>query len=515
MTKASTDSNYERADLFVRVWGFLKYFHPAYCSGLLCADEEFLVNHNRIMHGAIDSKFIQSLIDWIDRLPKPDRSNLNSKPHAPEWINDRRLLGEKLSHRLQNIHKYHIEKSHYIPLESANNPVFPNEKIYCSKSLHPVKIRRLALARIWAAFEYVAPHGSLANDWHNAFSRHVLSISNARSALAYHKALLSLASDLEDSHAARIGVGKYPLPGALSLPFAIRFIDKIPIVTNTSTELIKNGDKILEIDDSPIDALIEYYHQFVSAGRDQVKLRDIAHLLVRGTRKNATVCVERSECVELVSVRRARKANKKRGHALPGNNVQRVGSSLYLTFDGNRASDIEELIELVNMQCDGLIVDLRCYPLWGFNELTKRVGEGVRKFARFGTFEPTQPGALTWHPAEEIHSSDPILKERIAVLIDETTQSHAEYFAMAMAAGQNVKLFGENSAGANGNISFLPLPCGLKLGYTGIDVRWLDLDRTQQIGIHPDQLVFTSRKDILKGIDPVVDCALSWIEEKN
>ncbi len=102
-------------------------------------------------------------------------------------------------------------------------------------------------------------------------------------------------------------------------------------------------------------------------------------------------------------------------------------------------------------------------------------------------------------------------KGKLVVLVNETSQSQAEYTAMAFKAGDNTTIVGSQTAGADGNVSGISLPGNLRTMISGIGVYYPDGTQTQRIGIVPDVKVEPTVNGIKKGIDEVLEKAISII----
>ena len=102
-------------------------------------------------------------------------------------------------------------------------------------------------------------------------------------------------------------------------------------------------------------------------------------------------------------------------------------------------------------------------------------------------------------------------KGKVVVLVNEFSVSQAEYTAMAFRGAPNAVVMGSNTAGADGNISEIRLPGGIKTAISGIGVFYADGRATQQIGIVPDIVVQPSIAGIAAGRDEVLDRAIEVI----
>jgi C-terminal processing protease CtpA/Prc len=96
--------------------------------------------------------------------------------------------------------------------------------------------------------------------------------------------------------------------------------------------------------------------------------------------------------------------------------------------------------------------------------------------------------------------------------VDESSLSQAEYTAMALRAMPNAVVMGSTTAGADGDVSRIPLPGGLSTMISGIGVFYPDHRPTQRVGIVPDVVVRPSVKGIAEGRDELVEAATRLIE---
>ena len=95
--------------------------------------------------------------------------------------------------------------------------------------------------------------------------------------------------------------------------------------------------------------------------------------------------------------------------------------------------------------------------------------------------------------------------------MDEVTQSSAEYHAMAFRAVPGAVVIGSTTAGADGNVSMVPLPGGLSSYISGIGVFYPDKRGTQRVGIVPDFEVQPTIAGIRAGRDEVLEEAIRQI----
>jgi C-terminal processing protease CtpA/Prc len=135
-------------------------------------------------------------------------------------------------------------------------------------------------------------------------------------------------------------------------------------------------------------------------------------------------------------------------------------------------------------------------------------------FASFTADDLSNPGAFQFGPGGTIDPGPVHYPGKIAVLVDETSQSQAEFTAMALRAMPNALVVGSTTAGADGNVSAIPLPGNLRTMISGLGVFYPDHRPTQRIGIVPDLTVEPTVKGIASGRDEILEAAIRAITEK-
>ncbi len=114
----------------------------------------------------------------------------------------------------------------------------------------------------------------------------------------------------------------------------------------------------------------------------------------------------------------------------------------------------------------------------------------------------------------ETHKPENYFQGKLVVIVNEATISQAEYTAMAFRAGDNTVIIGSQTQGADGNVSLIPLPGGIKTGISGLGVYYPDGRGTQRIGIVPDIEVKPTIDGIREGRDELLEKAIELIQKK-
>ncbi len=207
-----TPSQADHVALLGRVWGFLKYHHPAVASGEHHWDFELFRVLPLVLAAADVATCRQALVDWIDSVGLPTPCQIcpehpaEYQLHAPvAWLEDEDLLGPDLAARLQAVYKSRapgFPQFYVTQSVSVGNPEFQHELDYAWASLPDAGYRILAVVRYWNMIEYWFPYRNLVEQPWPAVLRDVLPrVVAAQDPDAYRLALLAFIARVRDTHA--------------------------------------------------------------------------------------------------------------------------------------------------------------------------------------------------------------------------------------------------------------------------------------------------------------------------
>ena len=183
----------------------------------------------------------------------------------------------------------------------------------------------------------------------------------------------------------------------------------------------------------------------------------------------------------------------------------------YVTLQTIKEEDISR-IKSEFIDTKGIIIDIRNYPSTFVPfSLGSFFVSSSTPFVKFTNGNVDNPGEFTFTNSIEIPSQGKTYKGKLVVLVNELSQSQAEYTSMAFRAGDNTTIIGSTTAGADGNVSAIMLPGGLRTMISGIGVNYPNGEETQRIGIVPDIEVKPTIKGIREGKDELLEKAIEII----
>ncbi len=510
-----------------KVWGFLKYHHPQVTSGKYHWDYQLFRVIPAILAAPDRATANTALLRWIKGLgevPKcelciaVDEADLHLRPRLG-WLDDEKLLGAELARELRAIHANRPvpARQFYVSLmPGVGNPKFESEPAYERVNLPDAGYQILALYRFWNIIEYWFPYRDILDeDWDKVLAQFIPRIGLAPDSEIYQRELIALMAKVHDTHTNLWSSLKYRPPvGDCALPLNLRFIENQAVVTGLSSEAsAKAGDVITALDGVPVSKLMETWAPYYAASNEPTRLRDIARSMTRGACVDAKVRMSRAGGdVELTVKRVTPGTNVSRTHDLPGEAFQVLPNKVaYLKLSSVKLAEAAKYVKDTE-GTKGLIIDIRNYPsaflVFAMGSL---LVDKATEFARFTNGDLSNPGTFRWTKSLSLSPQRPHYSGKIVILIDEVTQSSAEYHSMAFRTAPKAIVMGSTTAGADGNVSHIPLPGGLRTMITGIGVFYPNKQPTQRVGIVPDIVVKPTIDGVRAGKDEVLDAAIKEI----
>jgi C-terminal processing protease CtpA/Prc len=533
--KSLTRIQVDNLAMLGKVWGFLKYHHPLVTAGKRHWDYELFRTVPRVL-AAADRPAARSVVrQWVASLGDVPscttcaslrEDDLHLRPPLT-WLTDD-ALGAELAGTLRAIHRNRSadQRQFYISLvPNIGNPSFDHELAYANLALPDTGYQLLSLYRLWNIIEYWFPYRDLLErNWDDELTAFIPRMALASTADEYKRELLAFIARIHDTHANLwSSLDARPPVGTCTIPVTLRFIENQAVVTGYTDAAsgpasgLQRGDVVTALDGVPVPQLVERWSPFYAASNLPTRLRDIAASMTRGACEAVPIRVSRGSAP--LELKPERTPPPKPGqatrstHDRPGETFQKLSPDVaYLKLSSVTASQAAAYVEAA-AGTKGLIIDIRNYPSeFMVFALGSHLVDRATTFARFTAGDPANPGAFHWRGAPiSVAPTSPRYTGKIVILVDESSQSQAEYTTMAFRSAANAVVVGSTTAGADGNVSPIPLPGGLRSMISGIGVFYPDKKPTQRIGIIADIEARPTLQGIRSGRDEVLEAALRHI----
>jgi hypothetical protein len=532
-----TEDNCKALIAVCQVWGFLKYHFPVVSSGEINWDAELF----RILPSVINkskNEWLNVIENWVDKykMPNickycsPDSLKIEYQVYANYGdLFTQGFLSESLKNKLRYIKQnINFNYNYYVDFDkSTGNPIFQNESRYANNSFPDDGLRVLALFRYWNAIQYFYPYRyQLGNNWNKDLSELLLIFLRAKNSTEYMLACLKMIGKLNDSHATIAGYNAeyQEYIGNKLPPFSIAFVENKMLIDKVATKLginkkLRHGDIITQIDGESSDKYISDFLPLIPGSTIGAKLRDLAKIAMRGSKKEFNITVSRKNHeykyviprfseMDLIFEQLKTKEPEK-SYKIISNNIGYIDGG---NFSGKELNDMANLFK----NTSGLIIDMRTYPR---ELMTYTLGNYVKSeqtpFAKITNTNVNYPGYFrfvrTLENGKQSHNN---YKKNIIIIVNENTQSRGEFITMAFQSAPNVKVLGSQTAGSDGNVSRISLPGDIDTWISGIGIFYPDDTETQEKGIKIDYEMAPTINGFIKGKDELLDKAIILLKKK-
>jgi len=527
-----TDQNIENLTILAQIWGFLKYYHPNIAKAEYNWDFELF----RIMPKIIDAKNTierdKYLTNWIAQLgefkieeqPKKEKADVIIKADL-EWINNSNLSSELVT-ALSNVKNANrTDENYYIKInKDIKNPDFNKEASYSEMKYPDVGFRLLSLYRYWNIIQYYFPYKNLIEeDWKVVLSEFIPKFINVENETEYQLVVLKLIARVHDTHAGFWDGKLFKYWGVNKSAISLTFIENKAIVSDYfDTGLAKEtgleiGDEITKINGKLVSEIIKDQLKYTPASNYPTQLRNISGKLLRTNDSILIIEYISDDKLYTETIKTYIYSefydyyNSKKDTCFKLINEEIA----YLYLGSIKSSYFPDIFDRIE-NTKGLIIDLRCYPSdFVVFSLGKYLMPKKTAFVKFTKTSIKNPGQFTFTENVEVGSKNKkYYKGKVVILVNETTQSQAEYTTMAMRVAPKATVIGSTTAGADGNVSFFYLPGDIKTAISGIGVYYPDGTGTQRVGIIPDIELKPTVEGIKSNRDELLERAIELIEKE-
>lgn len=526
-----------------RVWGFVKYHHPAFSDDRYDLDFE-LFELLPLVADTAPAARNEILAQWIDGFGRyKTASEKYEKILASDsvfehrtdigWIRDTATLGRELSERLVRLRSAdrtagnrYVSQTYYETYDQwSPNPCFDGEKPYYDLSNPDYGYRLLTVFRFWNMVEYFFPSKYLTDkDWNDVLPEYIRRMAHPTG--SYLRETRRMIAELDDNHA-QYGGGIFELFGRYRVPLNTGFVEGRLIVVTPDTVPVKSerkapfqvGDEIVAVEDKPVEYYMAQTREFISCSNGNDVLAATADQILR-TKENRPLSIRYRR--NGVTRDTLADVTKMPGH-FSWNYLWKYHRTFSMLEDSigyicpDKLSK-EEIPEISNglKKTRGLIIDLRYYPSQDFNEFVSQyiVPDDVKYTVRFTYPDLALPGVFYARDYSYPTYKTEKYNAPIIIMVNEGTQSYGETSVQKIQNNPYTITIGSQSAGANGNISKFTLPRGILGAFSGLGWYYPDGWVVNQQGVKIDHEIRPTLEGIRDGRDEMLEAALSLIEEK-
>ncbi len=524
-----------------KVWGFVKYYHSEVSMCNVNWDSVLLAVLPDVRSATTSTQFNNAMMDMLnaagpmvlstsyfpDTLPselkrnrdwswisspvlRPDVRTIldtiknNFRPHLGCWV-------DYTSATATGPYSYLTFGADSVILRLSTTTTFPTQDQ-----------RLLMFYKYWNIIKYFNPYNYVTDvSWDTVLYNYCVPISTVTTAEALFHLYEKISATLDDAHADRLTYSStfQSLPGFYMPKLRLRYYEGKYVVVKSGISGIVPGDALVTIDGKTATQWEDSLRQYCSIGNTSVFRRQMYNTFL-GRKVNGTI-------INLV-VEDSTATN----HTFNVSCVWPPGDPSFFYADFYTVDSLS-IIHWKTLNCDigyvnmanlaigeensmysellnksAIIFDLRNGSLGATLNTAKLLFPGSTEVAKYTIPDVNYPGTFFWNHQYIGVPNPSFYTGKVILLMDENSQSYDEWSCMALGATGNVIKVGNQTAGADGDISRVKLSNDLYAGFTSLGTFYPNGDSTQRIGIVPDSIVSQTRLSIRRGRDNVLEKAL-------
>lgn len=524
-----------------KVWGFLKYHHPRVVKGNYNWDYELFRIMPHIANASGKNERNRLLNNWIDSYGEISAysdytikdSSRYSRIIKLDWLDDKNIFDEQLIKKLNNIKraKRSDRNNYYVIswLMAVNKQeAFSHEKFYPNITWKDQGFRILTLFRFWNAIKYCFPYTDITDKpWSPILEEYIPYFVDTKSNKEYELTIRKLIANINDTHGGSYfpdsdldstafsrSKYEYRVPAKLTLSE-----EGIIVVESTCTKRLERGDILLSVNGQETHSIIEESRPYISASNEISLIHKILQKIMLKSETpelDATVLRKGKELditldaypEELFAPDQISGIKSWKDYNIKSREI------IYVDVATMSGDSISKIIKN-NINSKGLILDLRSYPSnSSFQTLYSLLLPKEEVFMWFSTNDKSNPGNFVHSGEAKIGTYNPnYFKGKVAILVNEGTQSHGEFSAIAYRKAPRSVIIGSTTAGADGNVALFKLPHDITVQYTGVGAYYPGWEICQRTGVKIDIYARPDVKEIRNGQDILIEKAIKYITD--
>jgi len=485
---------------------------------------------NQLLLGVIDQLGVLP----ADLAPKPADS-LFGKNAGASWLKDYQFINADIKNKLQEVYDHRNQQvNRYVKLSDMRAD-YSGEKSYENMDFPDEQHRLLFLARVYNAINYFAPYKYLISQkWENVLKRFIPEMIAANDTIAYFKTMLKLAVSLDDGHA-QFSALKRPTRvydavfGKYCAPFYTSIVDGTVIVTKIADEAlckaadIQTGDIISSIDGEPVVARIKRLRIYISGSNEASKDHYLNWMLSDTKKTDQKITLKRKSQVRNTVVK-CMLLEKRNWGDLTNFSVSEkgayktVGKDIAYVYAMQIADKNVDSIKALVKKSKAVIFDVRNYPNNdAFYNIFDMFLAQPTPINYSLLISPENPGYFKWEISPKLGGINTApYAGKVIVLADTRSQSQGEYSVITFQTIKGAVTIGQQTAGADGVVTYIPVGGDLAISYSGYGIYYADpaKSQTQRKGVRIDIPVKPTIEDVQQNRDVAFERALKYLKDQ-
>jgi len=501
--------------LLAQVWSTAKNFHSGTCQ--LDWDAELLDYVPRVLAEDDAAGFNQQLASLFNRLgPNVVRASRAietpqwlQQPEDASWLQDPALDDSSRAWLESVISDFQPTSNCHVGLGNVGQPDFRQDDGYHSIPRPDAPMRLLGLFRYWNIIDVYFPYKNLIDEpWHEVLLEFIPRIHAADDSSEYQEVMREFTAHIQDTHAFFSSPVFNALINQRYLPFVLKTVEgRLVIFKHSDSSML--GAEVLSINERLVSELVTEYSALVSASNPSTLTRNIDVLLNQGSGEARVRIIKDGQEQTLHTSYQLNSQSGLFDNTDAYYSMDQDQCSIGYVDMGLLARDEIPAMMTAFRDKDALVFDLRNYPNGTLWTLVNYLFSRPVQIATFAVPEIMSPGQFKARQGTiGSYNNNAIYTGRVLILMNEETQSQAEYTIMGLQQHPGAVKIGSQTAAADGDIAEIRLPGNIRTWITALGVYYPDRTPTQRVGIVPDLFVRPTIDGVSRGEDEVLESAL-------
>lgn len=511
----------KKTENLIRVWGLLKYKHPNVSRGNFDMDKQFIQEFNKLKSINTQTELNSALSLWIQgfkstkygiKINRNTSTKLFTKNVDYSWITTSNFSPELIEH-LDQIKNNSNYKNHYASINKMSHSVqFKNDMEYIGFDADKKSNRLLFLASFWNKMRYWNVNIYLTETPWNTVLSEMIPDFLSKNKKTYDIAKDKLFAKLNDSHSNYISSTLFKNPKLkFSLYIGRIMNDSLVIRALLNKKLAKKedielGDVIYSINGKTTSTFYkEKFSNRISASNNNY---------LKSTIQKFFLLSNISDSIKIGLLKKDGKKKETYIKLYKRKDYAYNPAVLYDTLKSVKWNKIKKDIGYINLakinkselknafkafkKTKGIVIDLRNYPRnLRSNDLPSFLYPKKKVFMKIlvphapsiGKYNAQSALKIIKNPFAAGRNNKNYYKGKVVLLVDRTTASMAEYFALAIQASPNCITIGEQTFGAVMNRNQVLLKDKTTVDFTGNGAFYPDNISVQRQGLKIDYLI--------------------------
>lgn len=532
-----TDTN-KNIELFGRIWGMVKFYHPKIQKNKLDWDSIFVEKYDAFKNSADDTHFnfllkgLWDITGSIDTTIKPYKylpSDTTLCNLHFNWIEFSSILDKQNKNYLTNLIRFYHPEKNGVPQKENIKGYDMNQVPWENPTPYPNEAKcMLAFFNYWNRINYCFAYKKLMDiPWDKTLIEFIPEIRKTSNSRNFYLKMAELITRLNDGHGWCVNKEVYDEIGT-SMKIPIDYVDGKTVISFINDSLssflgIHRGDEILETDGIPILQKRKKLDKYIG-GSTKYGIESQKNSRILGIKKHVAFSLKIKDTLgnektlhfdgdslfykKLIHYTNLTKSEK----------PFKFITSNYGYIDAGITSDKNIKMAFRTFhKTKAIIIDNRKYGGGNRHLYTHYLTNENNAYAIYYESDPTYPGTfkkLTYY-SNSLRTSyfKRKYKGKVIVLINENTGSAMEFNTMCLQATGKVVIIGRNSGGYDGACRPFFIQHDFGAAYSEDAVLYPNGKQIQRVGVTPDIYVNKTYETIKKGKDEILEQAIQYLND--